>query len=55
MCKHSNSLYNSGMYIIKNYFDETNKYMGYNGLYKEIKDNIHYKSIPTKIDPKIAG
>ena len=49
MCKHSNSLYNSGMYIIKNYFDETNKYMGYNGLYKEIKDNVHYKSIPAKI------
>lgn len=49
MCLHSNSLYNSGMWIVNNYFKETNKYIGYNQLYKEIKDNVHYTSIPAKI------
>lgn len=49
MCRHTNSLYNSGLYVINNYFKETNKYLGYNELYKEMKDNIHYKSIPAKI------
>lgn len=53
MCKHSNSLYNCGLYITNKYFEETNSYIGYNKLYHELKDNIHYKSIPAKIGQQI--
>lgn len=53
MCKHSNSLYNSALYVVNSYFKETNKYIGYNSLYHEMKNNIHYKSIPTKISQQI--
>ena len=53
MCKHSNSLYNCGLYITNKYFEETNSYIGYNKLYHELKDNIHYKFIPAKIGQQI--
>lgn len=48
-CFHSNSLYNCSLYITRQFFFETNKYIGYNELYKQLKDNIHYKSLPSKI------
>ena len=49
LCKHSNSLYNSALYVVNGYYEQTNSYIGYNKLYHEMKDNIHYKSIPAKI------
>ena len=49
MCYHSNSLYNCGLYTIKEYYNQTTKYLGYNELYKIMKDNIHYKAIPAKM------
>jgi IS605 OrfB family transposase len=45
-CYHSNSLYNSTLYLINTYFKETNKYLGYNETYHLIKTNIHYTSLP---------
>jgi len=48
-CLHSNSLYNCSLYITRQYFFETNKYIGYNELYKQLKDSIHYQSLPAKI------
>jgi putative transposase len=53
MCKHSNSLYNSALYIVNQYYEQTNSYIGYTKLYHEIKTNIHYTSIPTKISQQI--
>lgn len=40
----SNKLYNCALWIVKEYFKETNKYIGYNKLYHEIKNNIHYQN-----------
>lgn len=53
MCKHSNSLYNCSLYTIKEYYKQTTKYIGYNNLYKELKDNDHYKALPSKISQQI--
>lgn len=53
MCKHSNSLYNSALYVCEKHFEETNKYIGYLQLYHEIKTSIHYKGLPTKIGQQI--
>lgn len=53
MCLNSNSLYNSGLYIVKNYFKETGKYIGYAQLYNELKQNKHYKFLPAKIAQQI--
>ncbi len=44
-CHHSNSLYNSTLYLIKEHFKETNKHLGYLDVYKIMKNNIHYKSM----------
>ncbi len=49
MCKHSNSLYNCSLYVIKTYYKETGKYIGYAKLYEELKSNQHYKFLPAKI------
>ena len=49
MCKHSNSLYNCALYTTNKYYEETNKYIGYPELYNQMKNNFHYKSIPSKI------
>ena len=35
------------------YFEETTKYIGYNKLYHEMKDNIHYKAMPAKMSQQI--
>ena len=35
-CHHSNSLYNSTLYLINEHFKETNKYIGYNDVYSDI-------------------
>jgi putative transposase len=54
MCRNSNSLYNCCLYIIKNYYKETGKYIGQNQLYKEIKNNKHFKYLPAKISQQIV-
>lgn len=43
--KHSNSLYNCGIWICKKYFEETGKYIGLPKLYQELKENEHFTSI----------
>jgi putative transposase len=45
MSYETNKLYNCALYVCNKYFEETNKYIGYNNLYHEIKTNIHYKNI----------
>jgi putative transposase len=54
MCRHSNSLYNCCLYVIKEYFKQTGKYIGQNSLYKEIKNNEHYKALPAKMSQQIV-
>lgn len=53
-CQASNSLYNCSLYICKEYFKETNKYVGYSKLYHEIKSNEHYRKLPAKIAQQIV-
>lgn len=53
MCLHSNSLYNSCLYIVNQFFKETNKYIGLTNLYHQIKINIHYVSLPRKCSNQI--
>lgn len=47
-CQASNSLYNCCLYICREFYKETNKYIGLNKLYHEIKTNEHYKKLPAK-------
>lgn len=54
MCHHSNSLYNCCLYVIKEYYKQTAKYIGQNALYKEIKNNEHYKALPAKMSQQIV-
>lgn len=44
-CKNSNALYNSALYLCNEYYKQTGKYIGYNNLYYQMKDNIHYKNM----------
>lgn len=53
MCKHSNSLYNSALYVINSYYEQTGQYIGYVKLYHEMKTNIHYSSMTAKIAQQI--
>jgi putative transposase len=53
-CQASNSLYNCCLYICKEFYKETNKYIGYSKLYHEIKSNEHYKKLPSKIAQQIV-
>ena len=48
-CFHSNSLYNCALYVVKEFYKETNKYIGFNKLYHELKTNYHYKQLPSKV------
>jgi IS605 OrfB family transposase len=45
---YSNNLYNYGLYITKKYFEETNKYIGYNKLINEVQQNENYKLLPAQ-------
>lgn len=53
-CHHSNSLYNSTLYLINEHFKNNNKYLGFNETYHLIKTNIHYKSLPAKTAQQIV-
>lgn len=53
MCQHSNSLYNSTLYVVNKFYEETNSYIGYTNLYHQMKTNIHYSSLPAKISQQI--
>ena len=52
-CLHSNSLYNCGLYIIKQHYKETTKYIGFNQLYHEMKNNVHYQELPSFVAQQI--
>lgn len=47
LTKHSNSLYNCSLYVCKQYYKATGKYIGLSLLDKEMQSNIHYKEIPS--------
>lgn len=47
-CKNSNALYNCALYLVKNYYESTGKYMGYAEVYHHMKTNIHYNNMPSK-------
>lgn len=53
LCYHSARLYNSCMYIIKNYYNENNSYINYNEQYHLIKSNEHYKTLITDSSQQI--
>lgn len=48
-CRHSNSLYNCSLYIVKSHFEETGEYLNYNKVYHLIKSHEHFKALPAKI------
>ena len=54
MCYQSRKLYNCSLYIVNEYYKATNKYLGYNALYHEIKSNPHYKRLPSKVAQQIV-
>jgi IS605 OrfB family transposase len=51
---YSNNLYNYSLYICKKYFEETNKYIGYVNLEKEVKNNENYKLLPVQSAQQIV-
>jgi len=50
---HSNSLYNTCLYTIKQYYDETGKYIGINKLYQELKNDYHAKQMTSFLAQEI--
>lgn len=50
---HTNSLYNCCLYLIKNHYEATSKYIGFNQLYHEMKLNEHYQYLPKKVGNQI--
>lgn len=45
--KHSNSLYNSALYLCNEFFKQTGNYIGLKNLDKEMQNNFHYKELPS--------
>lgn len=45
--KYSNSLYNSALYVCKNYYKETGKYIGLSELDKIMQSNWLYQNLPS--------
>jgi putative transposase len=43
----ANCLYNCALYTVKEHYNETNTYIGYNALDKMMQLNKHYKAIPS--------
>jgi IS605 OrfB family transposase len=48
MCISSRKLYNCGLYVCRQYYEETGKYIGYNNLYHALSKNEHYKAFPSR-------
>ena len=45
---YSNNLYNYALYIVRQYYFQTNKYIGYQKLDKETKSNENYRLLPAQ-------
>jgi putative transposase len=45
----SKNIYNYGLFLVKQHFFETKKYLNYNALYHEIKNHESYNYLPTKV------
>jgi len=43
---YSNNLYNSALYVVRQYYFQTNKYIGYKKLEKELKTNDNFNLLP---------
>lgn len=52
-CHYSNNLYNYTLYVAKEYYKETNKYIGSKELYNEVKDNENFKLLPVQCSQQI--
>jgi len=46
--KYSNNLYNYSLYFIRQFYFNTNKYIGLKELEKEVKNNENYKLLPSQ-------
>jgi putative transposase len=56
MCNSSRALYNSALYELNNFYEETEKYLGFNKLDKLMKNHISnpiYKFLPAQISQQI--
>jgi len=53
-CHYSNNLYNCANYIVREYYKETNKYLGFKQLWREIKSNENYKLLPAQSATQIV-
>lgn len=47
-CLYSAKLYNEALNICNHHFEQTNKYIGYNKLYHEIKNSENYQNLPAQ-------
>lgn len=48
-CHYSNNLYNYSLYVCKQYYEQTGQYIGYNQLWREVKENENAKLMPVSI------
>lgn len=59
LCNHSKNLYNQSMYVVKQYFDNTGKFLGYNEFEKIMKrtknleNEINYYKLPSQTSQQI--
>ena len=45
---YSNNLYNYALYVVRQYYFQTNKYIGYQKLNDETKINENYRLLPSQ-------
>lgn len=55
MCFLSKNLYNKGLYIVRQHFFNTEKYLNYNALENILKksNDVDYYALPTKVSQQI--
>ena len=55
LCHLAKNLYNASLYLIRQHFFSTGKYLGYNSLQKQMQDNENpdYIALPRKVSQQI--
>jgi putative transposase len=53
-CHYSNNLYNFSLYVCNEYFQQTGKYIGFKGLWNEVKTNENAKLLPSQMSRQVV-
>ena len=53
LCHLSKNMFNVGLYTVRQYFFQEGRYLRYEGLYHEVKDNENYRLLATTSPSKL--